>query len=58
MRPDLSNTRLKFYIEGNHIFDATINQKGYTIIKKNSNIGKKIMEAVEKNYEIYAQLFD
>ncbi len=58
VRPDFSNRRLKFYIGGNHIFEAFVNQKGYTVIKKNSNIGKKIMEALEDNHEIYAQLPD
>jgi ATPase len=58
VRPDFSNRRLKFYVGEDHIFEAFVNQKGYTVVKKNSNIGKKIMEALENDYEIYAQLSD
>ncbi|MEM2109872.1 MAG: PINc/VapC family ATPase [Candidatus Odinarchaeota archaeon] len=53
--PELSNRRLKFYIEDEAAFEATVNQKGYSVIRKNSNMGKKIIEALENGYEIYAQ---
>jgi ATPase len=52
--PEYADTNIKFYIEGNYLFEAIINRNGYTVIKKSSNYAKKIIEAIKNNLEFYA----
>lgn len=52
---ELRNKRLRFFVGETPIFDATLNQKGYSVIKKNTSAAKKIISAIQEGLEIYAQ---
>lgn len=53
---ELVGSNIKIYVDGEFLCHATVGSGGVVRINKNSEIGRKLLEAMEKNRDIYVEV--
>ncbi|MHA1409605.1 MAG: PINc/VapC family ATPase, partial [Candidatus Odinarchaeia archaeon] len=53
---ELAGQKVRIYCDSEPIFEGVVNNNGYIVIKKSSNIAKKLITSIRNDLEVYAKL--